>query len=96
MNDWERRDKEDARDMAATLSRFVNAMGHKEDDLVEALQDTHRTLKQSVTRFCVKWLEQCAKDHDSGWYDLRNEASAELGKAFVETIPPEVRALPYI
>lgn len=96
MNDWERKAKEEAQRTADTLTRFVNCMGHKEEGLVEALRGTHRTLKQSVTRFCVKWLEQCAQDHDNGFFDLRNEASVKLGKAFVENVPVEVRALPHI
>jgi len=86
----------DAKEVARILSHFVNCMGNKVEDVVTALDDEHRTLQQGITKFCVKWLEECAKKHDSKCFDLRNQASAELGKAFVERIEPRERAMPFI
>jgi hypothetical protein len=89
-------DKKEAKRVARELSQFVNCMGYKVEDIVEFLNDEHRTLQQGVTKFCVKWLEECAKKHDEGDFDLRNQASAELGRAFVDRINTQERAIPFI
>jgi hypothetical protein len=86
----------DAKQVARNLSDFVNCMGNKVEDIVVALDDEHRTLQQGITKFCVAWLEHCAKMHDSNCFDLRNQASCELGKTFVEKIEPRKRAMPFI
>lgn len=92
------RDKEteDAIELAQMFSKFVNSIGNHVGDVVQVLSRDHRTLQQGVTRFCVAWLEECNRKRQERDYDLRNEASAELGKKFVEKIPPENRALPFI
>lgn len=44
----------------------------------------HRTLQQSFTRLCVEWLRTCGADDYA--YDLRNEASHEIGEAVSEIL----------
>lgn len=88
-------DKE-ARETAEKLSRFVNGMGNRVEDVVEVLAGDHRTLQQGVTRFCVAWLARCAKMSDERDFDLRNEASVELGRKFVDRTTPQERAMPFI
>lgn len=87
---------EDAIKTARNLSDFVNGMGNRVEDIVAELKNEHRTLQQGITKFCVKWLEQCAKNHDDNLFDLRNEASCKLGKAFVDRTTVQERALPFI
>ena len=85
-----------AEEVARILSHFVNCMGNKVEDVVRAFDNEHRTLQQGITKFAVKWLEECANKHTKHDYDLRNQASCELGKAFVERITTQERALPFI
>lgn len=66
--------------VADTLTDFVNGMGNRVEDVVEKIALSHRTLQQGVTRFAVAWLEKCAAMHKEGDFDLRNQASCELGK----------------
>jgi hypothetical protein len=87
---------DEAKFTADTLSRFVNSYGSKAEDLVAHVAMDHRTLQQGVTRFCVAWLAQCAKMKEEGNFDLRNEASANLGKVFMEKTTSQERALPFI
>lgn len=88
--------KEEAEKVARVLSDYVNSMDNKVSDVVEVLSVEHRTLQQGITKFCVAWLEDCARKQTVGQYDLRNEASCKLGKAFVERIKPSERAMPFI
>ena len=86
----------EAKEVAGVLSHFVNGIGNKVGDVVNELAGDHRTLQQGITRFCVAWLEECAKKHKENDFDLRNQASCELGKAFVERIDTRERAMPFI
>ena len=85
-----------AKELADSLSSFVNGMGNNVDDVVDILAGEHRTLQQGITRFCVAWLQECDKMHKDGHYDLRNQASVELGMKFMARIAPSERALPII
>lgn len=87
---------DEAKELAEALSKYVNGIGNKVEDVVEHLAMEHRTLQQGVTKFCVAWLERCARKHQEKDFDLRNEASAELGKKFVERMTPQERAMPFI
>lgn len=86
----------EAKEVAQALSSFVNGIGNNVGDVVDHLSCDHRTLQQGVTRFCIAWLERCAKKHDEKDFDLRNEASAELGKLFMERTNSQERAMPFI
>jgi len=87
---------EAAKEIAQKLSSYVNGWHNHIDDIVSELSNDHRTLQQGVTRFCVKWLEECAKKEKDNNFDLRNEASAKLGKKFMEVTDARDRALPFI
>lgn len=86
----------DAKKTAETLSGFINVMGNRIEDLVEHMAQDHRTLQQGFTRLAVAWLVRCAKMHDDGDFDGRNEVSAKLGKKFVERVSESERAVPFI
>lgn len=87
---------DEAQKTAEALSEFVNCYGNSVKDLVVVLSEEHRTLQQGITKFCVAWLEECNRKHKDGNFDLRNEASCQLGKAFVERTEPRERAMPFI
>lgn len=96
MNDNENEMSSEAQKTAETLSGFVNCYGNSVRDLVKVLSGEHRTIQQGITKFCVAWLEECNRKHNAGNFDLRNEASCQLGKAFVERTEPRERAMPFI
>lgn len=81
-------------EVAQQVSSLVNTMSSNGVDVfLDEMDHDHRTLKQSFTRLCVKWLELQAAKED-GQFDQRNEASIELAKKFVEQV--DDRHLPYI
>lgn len=87
----------DAKEFAEIFSRFINNFSVDIDGVVEKLSRDHRTLQQGITRFCVAWLEKMAEHHESGRYDLRNEASVKLGKEFVDNVSYESRkGIPFV
>jgi len=83
-------------ELANALSKFVNGMDNKVEDVVDILAGEHRTLQQGITRFCVAWLAECDKMQKAGHYDLRNQASVELGMKFMARMTPQERAMPII
>lgn len=94
----EHRSKEAGEEFASTFDTFVNVM---DDDrkayAIKAMARSHRTIQQSFTRMAVAWLEElAARGESAATTDLRNEASMRLGKAFVDNVPEEVRALPFV
>jgi hypothetical protein len=90
------RKADESKQVADVFSRFVNGMGNRVEDVVNHLSRDHRTLQQGITKFCVAWLEECDRKHKVVDYDLRNEASAELGMKFVSRITPQERAMPFV
>jgi hypothetical protein len=90
-HDAQRQKTQRAKDFVDQFSSFVNDMGRPEKEAIELMGREHRTLQQNMTRFCVRWLEHLAKQTE---YDLRNEASVQLAKKFVDEI--EDRHLPFI
>ena len=87
---------DNAKELAEAMSRYVNGMGNNVADVVKHLSNEHRTLQQGITKLCVAWIEECAKKQKSGDFDLRNQASVELGQKFVERLKPEERWMPLI
>jgi hypothetical protein len=82
-------------EMSAKISGFLN--GHAgsiwQNRFVWSMARAHRTMQQSFTRLCVAWLEHLAEQDSC---DLRNEASVNLAREFVEKIPANKRVLPFI
>ena len=65
---------------------------------IEELSNTHRTIQQNITRFCVDWLNYLATDWTQST-DARNEASVGLAKdlhKIEEAREVLERPLPYI
>ena len=86
------RQDEQAKEAAQMMSRFVNRSGDAQA-FIDVMSRDHRTLQQGFTRLCKEWLEHLGTvEH----FDMRNEASVALGKAFVELVPEDTRILPFI
>lgn len=69
------------------ITDFVNSYNIAEDDFISTMELEHRTLQQSFTRLCLKWLQHCASNDYR--YDDRNkgahDVSKELVKAFTDS-----------
>jgi len=93
--DYELQAKTDAEKIGREISNYLNSYGHdtRIKALVEVMNQDHRTLQQSFTKLCVAWLNHCGDPEYRT--DGRNEASAQLGKAF-RTLSEDTRHLPFI
>lgn len=75
-------EKTEAQKIAEAMSDFVNSYTIPEDEFIAAMELEHRTLQQSFTRLCLKWLQHCASiDYR---YDDRNQGAHATSKALIE------------
>lgn len=74
--------KPDAKELVGEITNYVNSFSLKSDEFITAMSHEHRTLQQSFTRLCLKWIEHCASDEYR--FDPRNEASHETSKTLIE------------
>lgn len=70
------------REAAEKVSEMLNSYSFSYDGFCKAMTNQHRTLQQSFTRLCLKWLETCASEEYR--YDGRNEASHKVAKKLLE------------
>ena len=88
-----REPSEETKKNALELGRLFNSFSFYAEGVAKYIAQTeHRTIQQSITRFCIEWLKVCASD-DYG-YDGRNEASHEVAKELLDG--KDVRGLPMI
>ena len=73
---YEQELKDRSEKIVADLAKLVNSMSFKPDYFIDAMSKEHRTLQQSFTRLCLKWIEYVASDEYRT--DGRNEASHEI------------------
>ena len=67
--------------MAKLMSDFVNSFSCDEETFIKTMSNDHRTIQQSFTKFCFKWIEHCSKDDYRT--DGRNENSHQISKEVV-------------
>lgn len=78
---------------AKAIEGMMNSFSFRPQELAEYLAlDMHRTLQQTLTRFCVEWLKVAA-DENYG-YDGRNEDSHILAKELLDG--HDLRGLPMV
>ena len=53
---------EETKQLVEKITDFVNSYSLKSGQFNEAMSREHRTLQQSFTRLCLKWLEHVASD----------------------------------
>ena len=81
------------KDCARKIGEMANSFSFNAKGVAEYIAQTeHRTIQQSITRFCIEWLKVCASD-DYG-YDGRNEASHEVAKELLDG--KDIGGLPFI
>lgn len=81
------------KDNVRALGNMLNSFSFSPREVAEYFARVeHRTIQQSLTRFCVEWLRVCASD-DYG-YDGRNEASHRVAKQLLDG--KEIDGLPMV
>jgi hypothetical protein len=70
-------------DMVPAITDLVNNFGFDSEKFNKMMSNEHRTLQQSFTRLCLKWLEHVSNEEYRT--DLRNESSKEISKEIVES-----------
>jgi hypothetical protein len=73
---------EQALNLANDIGNFVNSFEDRSDNFNKAMSYEHRTLQQSFTKLCLKWLEYCASDEYR--FDPRNEGSQKIARELLE------------
>lgn len=90
-----REPSEFSKECARKIGDMLNSFSFNSREIAEYIAKTeHRTIQQSITRFCIEWLKVCASD-DYG-YDGRNEASHIVAKELLDGKEDNVRGLPFI
>lgn len=78
--DWAREAKEQGTAVARQVSDLLNGYGsEREQAFIEAMKYEHRTLQQSFTGLCLRWLKDLSERQEHE-YDLRNEHSVKVAK----------------
>jgi hypothetical protein len=72
--------QEKAIEIAENITDYVNTFSRR-DEFNIAMSNQHRTLQQSFTRLCLKWLEHISKEEYRT--DLRNQASKEIAQKII-------------
>ena len=65
-----------------TMRDYVNGSSHEMPEFCVLMGREHRTLQQSFTRLCLKWIHHASKD--SYGTDPRNEYSKKTAKEIVD------------
>ena len=85
-----------AKKLAEEISRFVNGVeGTDFEWFIQQMGNEHRTLQQSFTGLCLKWLKHLA-DLPDDRFDLRNEASVNLAREIFDKVSLAQYGLPLI
>ena len=76
-----------AKNIVNEMSNFVNSFSSDHQGFITEMGKDHRTLQQSFTKLCLKWIEFVGSDDYR--YDLRNQDSHETCKKMLETFKKE-------
>ena len=79
--------------LASIVSDCINSYSFDYKKFAEVMGTEHRTLLQSFTRLCVRWLEHLSNQQN---FDDRNEASVRLARTIFCSIPKDYLYLPLV
>jgi hypothetical protein len=77
----------EVKEVAKNVSNFVNNYNSDHEGFIKEMNSEHRTLQQSFTKLCLRWIENVASDEYR--FDLRNQDSHEACKKLVESFKKE-------
>lgn len=72
----------DAKKVVSEMTDYVNTFGDVHTEFVKSMEMEHRTLQQSFTKLCLKWMEHVASSEYR--FDDRNKQSHETCKLMME------------
>ena len=76
-----------AKNIANEMSNFVNSYSSDHKGFIAEMGKDHRTLQQSFTKLCLKWIEFVGSEDYR--HDLRNADSHNTCKAMIEAFQKE-------
>lgn len=80
--DYSKRLDKSAESAVLHLENFLNNFSCPMSEFIELMTRRHRTLQQSFTKLCFKWIEKAASDDYNT--DGRNEASHKTSKRVMD------------
>jgi len=75
--------KKEVDQVVTKITDFINTYSLDSDAFCESMSREHRTLQQSFTRLCLKWIEHCASANYRT--DGRNEDSHTISKTILDS-----------
>jgi hypothetical protein len=76
-----------AQNIANEMSGFVNSYSSDQKEFINQMGRKHRTLQQSFTKICLKWIEFVASEDYR--FDGRNQDSHEVCQKIVQSFKNE-------
>jgi len=78
-----------AEELQKETENFLNCIcnNKEEDEFIELMSHTHRTLQQSYTKFVLKWIK---KEAEQEYFDGRNERSVMKCRKIMKAIDNEI------
>jgi len=88
----------EGKEFANQFSRFVNVIANdqEQEEAVNFMCRDHRTLQQSMVRFCLKFISKMAEKEGSHDFDARNEGAVKLCAKIVKECGDDMNYLPFI
>lgn len=87
--------KEFSLEASSEIDQLFSYMGLDSYEVAKHLVETsHRTVQQSIMRFCWMYITAMAECKETGRHDLRNEDSVKFACEVVEAI--DTHHFPYI
>ena len=72
----------DAKKIVSNLTDYVNTFGDVHTEFIINMETEHRTLQQSFTKLCLKWIEHVGSSEYR--FDDRNKQSHETCRLMLE------------
>jgi hypothetical protein len=72
----------DAKKIVSNLTDYVNTFGDVHTEFIKNMETEHRTLQQSFTKLCLKWIEHVGSSEYR--FDDRNKQSHETCRLMLE------------
>lgn len=72
----------DAKKIVSNLTDYVNTFGDVHTEFIKNMETEHRTLQQSFTKLCLKWMEHVGSSEYR--FDDRNKQSHETCRLMLE------------
>lgn len=70
------------KELVQDITDYLNTFNDKSPEFCQTMSSEHRTLQQSFTKLCLKWLEHCASDEYRT--DPRNEQSKKIAMELMD------------